>query len=213
MLVIWGGNVILTEGLVLQERKVRMEGHDAELYFEENDIDGFWKKLKNSDFNIEYINECIENDWGERVIRIYDPDRHVIEIRESPKHAVDRKPEDSEPLMVLCYEKCSTCKKALRWLDDNGISYKVRPIKEENPTKEELEIWYRRSGLPLKRFFNTSGNIYKELHLKDKLTDMSEEEQLELLATDGMLVKRPLVVGDIILTGFKESEWEQYKEM
>lgn len=113
-------------------------------------------------------------------------------------------------ITVLCYERCSTCKKALQWLADNGISCDVRPIKEQNPTKEELEEWYRRSGLPLKRFFNTSGNLYKEMQLKDRLPGMSEEEQLELLATDGMLVKRPLVVADnCILTGFKEEEWKR----
>lgn len=110
---------------------------------------------------------------------------------------------------VLCYSRCTTCKKALKWLDENGIAYKERPIKEENPSKEELEAWYKKSGLPLKRFFNTSGNAYKELKLKDRLPGMSEEEQLELLSTDGMLVKRPLVVTDnVVLTGFKEDEWK-----
>ncbi|MBO5145097.1 MAG: arsenate reductase family protein [Lachnospiraceae bacterium] len=109
---------------------------------------------------------------------------------------------------VLCYEKCSTCKKALKWLDENNIAYELRPIKEQNPTKEELKEWYQKSGLPLKKFFNTSGNLYKELKLKDKLQTMSEEEQLALLATDGMLVKRPLVVAENgILTGFKENDW------
>lgn len=117
-----------------------------------------------------------------------------------------------EGITVLCYQKCSTCKKALKWLDEQGISYQERPIKEQNPTKEELKIWYEISGLPLKRFFNTSGNVYKELGLKDKLPLMSEEEQLALLATDGMLVKRPLVISkDVILTGFKESEWVRLK--
>ncbi len=110
---------------------------------------------------------------------------------------------------VLCYSKCSTCKKALEWLDKNGIAYKERPIKEENPSKEELAGWYKKSGLPLKRFFNTSGTLYKELKLKDKLPGMDEEEQLELLSTDGMLVKRPLVIADnAVLTGFKEDEWK-----
>ncbi len=119
----------------------------------------------------------------------------------------------SERITVLCYQKCTTCKKALKWLDDQGIEYQERPIKEENPTKEELKEWYERSGLPLKRFFNTSGNLYKELALKDKLPNMTEEEQLELLATDGMLVKRPLVVADqAILTGFKEAAWECLKK-
>lgn len=112
-------------------------------------------------------------------------------------------------ITVLCYKKCTTCQKALKWLEANGISYQERPIKEENPGKEELRTWYQASGLPLKRFFNTSGNLYKELKLKDRLPSMSEEEQLELLATDGMLVKRPLLVGDgIVLVGFKEEEWK-----
>lgn len=112
--------------------------------------------------------------------------------------------------LVLCYKKCTTCQKALKWLDANHISYKERPIKEENPTKEELAQWYKMSGLPLKRFFNTSGSLYKEMSLKDKLPQMSEEEQLALLAQDGMLVKRPLVIaGDTVLTGFREKEWEE----
>lgn len=109
---------------------------------------------------------------------------------------------------VLCYDRCSTCKKALKWLEEQGVDYTKRPIKEENPGKEKLREWYEKSGLPLKRFFNTSGNLYKELKLKDKLPDMSEEEQLALLATDGMLVKRPLLVSDeVVCPGFKESEW------
>ena len=113
-------------------------------------------------------------------------------------------------ITVLCYKKCTTCQKALKWLEENGISYQERPIKEENPGKEELRTWYQASGLPLKRFFNTSGNLYKEMKLKDRLPSMSEEEQLELLATDGMLVKRPLLVGEgIVLVGFKEEEWTQ----
>ncbi len=113
-------------------------------------------------------------------------------------------------MLVLCYSKCSTCKKALKWLTENNIPYEERPIKEKNPTKEELARWVRMSGLPLKRFFNTSGNLYKELKLKDKLPQMSEEEQLALLATDGMLVKRPLAVGeDFVLVGFKEAEWRE----
>ena len=114
------------------------------------------------------------------------------------------------PITVLCSKKCTTCQKALKWLDAQGIAYTERPIKEENPSQEELEDWYQRSGLPLKRFFNTSGNLYKDMKLKDKLPQMSEEEQLALLATDGMLVKRPLVVGeDFVLTGFKEAEWKE----
>ena len=115
-------------------------------------------------------------------------------------------------LTILCYDKCSTCKKALNWLDEKGISYEKRPIKEQNPSKEELAVWHKKSGLPLKRFFNTSGNLYKELGLKDKLADMSDDEQFALLATNGMLVKRPLIIGDdFVLVGFKEAEWERLK--
>lgn len=113
-------------------------------------------------------------------------------------------------MLFLCYPKCSTCQKARKWLEEQGISFEERDIKLNNPTKEELRTWYARSGLPLKRFFNTSGLQYKALGLKDKLPTMSEDEQLALLATDGMLVKRPLVVGeDFVLTGFKQAEWEQ----
>lgn len=113
-------------------------------------------------------------------------------------------------MLFVEYPKCSTCKKAKKWLDENQIEYTDRHIVEDNPTYEELKDWYRRSGLPLKKFFNTSGNMYKELHLKDKLPAMSEEEQLQLLSTNGMLVKRPVVVdGDTIITGFKELEWEE----
>ncbi|EGB90771.1 ArsC family protein [Clostridium sp. D5] len=115
-------------------------------------------------------------------------------------------------MLFVCYPKCTTCQKARKWLEEQGISYEERNIKTENPRKEELKEWYQKSGLPLKRFFNTSGMLYKEMKLKDKLPDMSEEEQLELLATDGMLVKRPLIVaGDIVLTGFKVSEWEKLR--
>ncbi len=113
-------------------------------------------------------------------------------------------------MLVLVYRKCSTCIKALKWLEENNVKFDERPIVEENPTYEELKAWYEKSGLPLKKFFNTSGLKYKELGLKDKLKDMSEEEQLKLLASDGMLVKRPLVVGaDYVLTGFKEAEWAE----
>lgn len=115
--------------------------------------------------------------------------------------------------LVLHYPKCTTCKKALKWLEEQGISHEERHIKDENPTKEELAEWYQKSGLPLKRFFNTSGMLYREMQLKDRLPDMTEEEQLALLATDGMLVKRPLVIqGDLVLTGFKEEEWKQLAE-
>ena len=111
-------------------------------------------------------------------------------------------------MLVLVYRKCSTCMKALNWLEEQQIAFEERPIKEQNPTYEELKEWHQKSGLPLKKFFNTSGLLYKELGLKDRLPQMSEEEQLRLLATDGMLVKRPLVVGeDYVLTGFKEKEW------
>lgn len=110
----------------------------------------------------------------------------------------------------ICYPKCTTCQKAKKWLDDNDIEYKLRDIKEDNPTFEELSKWYKMSGLPLKKFFNTSGLLYKSMGLKDKLAAMSEEEQLKLLSTDGMLVKRPLLVGeDFVLTGFKEKEWSE----
>lgn len=110
---------------------------------------------------------------------------------------------------ILCYEKCSTCKKALKWMDEKGYAYEARPIREEHPTAEELKDWYVKSGLPLKRFFNTSGNLYKELKLKDRLPEMSEEEQIDLLASDGMLVKRPLLVTDRgVFPGFREAEWE-----
>ena len=113
-------------------------------------------------------------------------------------------------MLVLVYRKCSTCRKALKWLDERGIAYDERPIVEQNPTYEELKLWYKKSSLPLKRFFNTSGTLYKEQGLKDRLPDMTEEEQLRLLATNGMLVKRPLVIGDdFVLTGFKEKEWER----
>lgn len=115
-----------------------------------------------------------------------------------------------DEILFIQYPKCTTCKKAKKWLDDNGLEYSDRNIKEDNPTYDELKSWYDRSGLPLKRFFNTSGLLYKSMGLKDKLATMSEEEQLELLATDGMLVKRPVVVfGDTVLTGFKEKEWEE----
>ena len=113
-------------------------------------------------------------------------------------------------MLVLAYRKCSTCVKALKWLEENNIEFTERPMKEENPSYDELKKWYEMSGLPLKKFFNTSGLLYKDMKLKDKLPEMSEEEQLQLLATDGMLVKRPLVVGDdYVLTGFKVSEWEE----
>lgn len=111
--------------------------------------------------------------------------------------------------LFVCYPKCSTCKKAENWLKENDISYELRNIKENRPSKEELEAWHKKSGLELKRFFNTSGMLYREMQLKDKLPSMSDEEKLELLATDGMLVKRPiLVTEDKVFVGFKEKEWQ-----
>ncbi len=111
-------------------------------------------------------------------------------------------------LKFICYPKCTTCQKAKKWLDDNTIEYELRDIKLNNPILEELTEWYNKSGLPLKRFFNTSGLLYKSLDLKNKLPLMSEEEMLKLLSTDGMLVKRPLFIGDdFVLVGFKEAEW------
>lgn len=113
-------------------------------------------------------------------------------------------------MLVLVYRKCSTCLKALKWLEDRNVKYDERTIVDDNPTYEELKEWYERSGMPLKKFFNTSGMLYKDMGLKDKLADMPEDEQLKLLATNGMLVKRPLVVGDdFVLTGFREKEWEE----
>lgn len=110
----------------------------------------------------------------------------------------------------ICYPKCTTCQKAKKWLDGNKIEYTLRDIKEDNPSIEELTTWYKMSGLPLKKFFNTSGLLYKSMELKTKLPTMSEDEQLKLLATDGMLVKRPLVIGEgFVLVGFKESEWSE----
>ena len=112
-------------------------------------------------------------------------------------------------MTFICYPKCTTCQKAQKWLDENGVSYTFRDIKMEHPTYEELSAWHERSGLPLKRFFNTSGLLYKSMGLKDKLPQMSEDEMLKRLAADGMLVKRPLLVGDdFVLVGFKEAEWE-----
>ncbi len=113
-------------------------------------------------------------------------------------------------ILFIQYPPCTTCQKAKKWLDSKGISYTDRHIKEQNPTYEELKQWYAESGLPLKKFFNTSGLLYKSMNLKDKLPIMSEEEQLRLLATDGMLVKRPIIVTEQgILTGFKEADWEK----
>ena len=113
-------------------------------------------------------------------------------------------------MLFVCYEKCSTCKKAREWLDRRGIAVTVRDIKADNPSAEELRRWWKQSGLPLKHFFNTSGLKYKELGLKDRLPHMTEEEQIELLASDGMLVKRPILAGEnFVLVGFREKEWEE----
>ena len=114
-------------------------------------------------------------------------------------------------MLFICYTRCSTCQKARKWLDENGVSYEWRDIKGQNPTAEELQAWKEKSGLPMKKFFNTSGMLYREKNLKDKLKTMSEEEMLQLLATDGMLVKRPILVdGETVLLGFKE---DRYKEL
>ena len=119
------------------------------------------------------------------------------------------KRKDKTMLKVYCYNKCTTCKKALKWLDDNGIEYELADIKTDHPDGNTLRKYHAVSGLPLKRFFNTSGTQYRELELSKKLPDMSEDDQFALLASDGMLVKRPLVVGDnFVLTGFKEDEWK-----
>lgn len=112
-------------------------------------------------------------------------------------------------MLFLCYPKCSTCQKAKRWLEGHHVEFTERHIAEDNPSFDELQAWYHQSGLPLKRFFNTSGLVYKEMQLKDKLPSMSEEEQLKLLATNGMLVKRPMLISEEkVLVGFQEAEWE-----
>lgn len=113
-------------------------------------------------------------------------------------------------MVFICYPKCSTCQKAKKWLEEQKIEYTERHIADQNPTYDELKEWYAKSGLPLKKFFNTSGLLYKEMQLKDKLVNMNEEEMLKLLATNGMLVKRPLMVnGEVVLVGFKEAEWSE----
>ena len=113
-------------------------------------------------------------------------------------------------MKFICYPKCTTCKKAQSWLEEKGFEYELRDIKTDNPTLEELREWHRKSGLPLKRFFNTSGQLYRSMELKDKLPSMSDDEQLNLLSTDGMLVKRPILVcGDTVLVGFREKEWDE----
>ena len=115
-------------------------------------------------------------------------------------------------IKFICYPRCTTCQKAKKWLDDNNVAYELRDIKIDNPTFDELKAWYEKSGLPLKKFFNTSGLLYKSLELKSKLPQMSDDEMLNLLSSDGMLVKRPLLVGDnFVLVGFKEDEWNKIK--
>ena len=114
--------------------------------------------------------------------------------------------------LFICYSRCGTCKKAKKWLDENGVSYEERPIREDNPGAEELKAWHALSGLPLKKFFNTSGQLYRQGGYKDRIPQMTDDEIYELLASDGMLVKRPLLVGeDYVLVGFKEAEWEKIK--
>jgi len=113
-------------------------------------------------------------------------------------------------MKFICYERCSTCKKAEKWLQENGVQFEKRDIKTENPTEDELRVWQKKSGLPLQRFFNTSGQIYRQMNLKDKLNTMSDDEKFALLATDGMLVKRPILVTEnTVLVGFREAEWEE----
>ncbi len=113
-------------------------------------------------------------------------------------------------MLLVCYPKCGTCRKAQKWLDEQGVAYDYRDIKTENPSRDELERWHEKSGLPMRKFFNTSGMLYKSMALKDKLPSMSDGEMLDLLATDGMLVKRPIAVeGDTVLVGFRQEEWEK----
>lgn len=115
-------------------------------------------------------------------------------------------------MLLICYTKCTTCQKAVKWLDEHQFIYETRNIKEKNPSYDELKAWWKLSGFPLKKFFNTSGLLYKSMNLKERLPTMSEDEQLKLLATDGMLVKRPIVVKDsLVLIGFKETEWDVLK--
>lgn len=135
---------------------------------------------------------------------------NTLDIDISQVMPMENEDKEQPQMLFICYPKCSTCQKAKKWLDEHNIKYTERHIVEVNPTYDELKEWYGKSGLTLKKFFNTSGLLYKEMQLKDKLPTMSEEEQLQLLATNGMLVKRPLVVnGDTVLVGFKEAEWAE----
>ena len=130
---------------------------------------------------------------------------------ERPDTSNEKGEKKAMSILFLQYPPCSTCQKAKKWLDSHGVSYEARHIKEQNPTAQELQEWHQKSGLPLKKFFNTSGLLYKNMNLKEKLPNMNEEEQYALLATDGMLVKRPIVVTDTqVLVGFKEAEWEKF---
>lgn len=135
---------------------------------------------------------------------------NTLDIDISQVMPMENEDKEQSQMLFICYPKCSTCQKAKKWLDEHNIKYTERHIVEVNPTYDELKEWYGKSGLTLKKFFNTSGLLYKEMQLKDKLPTMSEEEQIQLLATNGMLVKRPLVVnGDTVLVGFKEAEWAE----
>ena len=135
---------------------------------------------------------------------------NTLDIDISQVMPMENEDKEQPQMLFICYPKCSTCQKAKKWLDEHNIKYTERHIVEVNPTYDELKEWYGKSGLTLKKFFNTSGLLYKEMQLKDKLPTMSEEEQIQLLATNGMLVKRPLVVnGDTVLVGFKEAEWAE----
>jgi len=156
--------------------------------------------------------------WSEELtdaaVEIFASEENNREQRRKKREERQKKQKEQQqrrscPMQFICYPKCTTCQKAKKWLDANGVAYDERHIKDEKPTLAELKAWHKQSGLPLKKFFNTSGLQYKELHLKDKLPTMSEEEQFKLLASDGMLVKRPLLVGDgFVLVGFKEEEWK-----
>lgn len=142
-----------------------------------------------------------------RIFACYRVKKDAVEICREPVYNMKK---EEDIMLFIYYPKCTTCQKAKKWLNENKIEYTERHIVEDSPSYEELKEWYEKSGLALKKFFNTSGLLYKEMQLKDKLPAMSEEEQLKLLSTNGMLVKRPLVIdGDHVLVGFKEAEWEK----